>query len=110
MENRQELIEEINTFFERNDISNYPTTDKSRIKLLNAIADRRKTDTVVLELQFIKHKNELTAEEMNNYLSNVHNLEIASLNANGYSYRLQDVVRCERKEKIKGKIRSLFRK
>lgn len=113
MEDRQLLDEEINKFLGENGITKYFMNDKSRIKLLNAIAIKKENDRVMLEQQFVENKKnkssiDLSPDSLDNYLTNVHNLEICSLNAKNYSYRLQEVVSYEKKELRKAKVRKFF--
>ncbi len=110
MEDRQLLDEQINRFLGENGITEYSMNDKSRIKLLNAIANKKENDMIMLEQNFVENKNsiDLNSDSLDNYLTNVHNLEICSLNAKNYSYRLQEVVSYEKKELRKAKVRKFF--
>ena len=113
MKDRQLLDEEINKFLGENGITKYSMSDKSRIRLLNAIAIKKENDRIMLEQHFVENKKnknsiDLNSDSLDNYLNSVHNLEICSLNAKNYSYSLQEVVSYEKKELRKAKVRKFF--
>jgi len=111
MQTKMEFDERLDDFFRRNGCYDIPTDNKLRIRLLQNIAIINENDAIVLEQQYTSNKNNTDFNDnTREYISKIRNLDINTIIAKRYIRSVKSLIRYEKKENIKKKILSVFKK
>ena len=125
---REEFDIKLKEFLEKNGYSKDTLSNKDKIRILSNIAMISENDMILLEQDYttkkdmdqehiIKTEEDIKkiekiqiTPEIDDYIKTIHNLEVNVHNANYYINGVKSIIKLERKEKLKQKVKSLFRK
>lgn len=121
---KEEFDEKLDAFLEKNGYNSTILDNKTKLKVLRNIAMTSENDMIVLEEKFTANRRNdyvleedvrvsnksVCSKEIDDYVNMIHNLEVNVHNSRYYITNVKGIIREERKENIKRKIKSLFRK
>lgn len=122
---REEFNEKLDAFLDKHGYDSEEVMDnKDRLRALRNIAMISENDMIVLEQQYTSNridKPELEEDvrvsdrsnysnNFDDYVSTIHNLEVNVHNARYYIANIKGIIREERRENFRKKVKSLFRK
>ena len=121
---KEEFDEKLDAFLEKNGYNSTILDNKTKLKVLRNIAMTSENDMIVLEEKFTANRRNdyvleedvrvsnksFCSKEIDDYVNMIHNLEVNVHNSRYYITNVKGIIREERKENIKRRIKSLFRK
>ena len=107
MGNEKEFEEGLTDYLKKNGIEEIPTSNKEKLELLKKIVFHSRVD---IDFTDLKHSKEVAKGiKDDNYINNIHNLEINVYHGLYYISNVKGIIREEKKLERRAKIKKIFK-